>query len=206
MELKTVTLLELEQNPNLEKPRLGLRRPSHLSTNQEVVGIRHVDLRQHDVAVPKEAVPCDASASRCDASARKRRKLPPHSTLLWPPRSELHPSVDIVGETMPPEQIWGEKDAKAAGRAAGFWVRRVARETAQAVYPDFEAIDLREQVEWFVLRHKLSIMRAFHQRLKRNNVVAKMIDLYKASLFGERIAREAEQAIREAGEVRHADM
>jgi hypothetical protein len=70
---------------------------------------------------------------------------------------------------VPSDQVESYKGAKTANFAASFWARRVAFEVAQ-VMPD----DKRDQAERFVLRHRLSIMAAFHRRLPRADVMAAM--------------------------------
>jgi hypothetical protein len=59
-------------------------------------------------------------------------------------------------------QSWRSSGAK-------FWVRRVAHEVAREL-----PMGEREAAERFVLRHRISILSAFHRRLKRSDVVAAM--------------------------------
>jgi hypothetical protein len=147
------------------------------------VGVGHVDLRQHDVAeTPKPHDVAETPKPPDDVGVivpgARHKKFKPHpyaSALLWPPRTEWLPAIDIPGEPVPPEQL---KPDKNPVMAAKFWVRRVAFEVAKDL-PEGE----REACERFVLRHRLSVLAAFHRRLKRSDLVAAMIELF-SNQFG----------------------
>jgi hypothetical protein len=190
-------------NPNRSKPTLGLaslRRdgaPSPLDAalqrdpvgpnapTQADAGVsrrREGDgLNDVGVIVPgafhQEEI-CDHGADLPTGKSPKKPKRHPYaSALAWPPRRELFPAVEIVGTVVPDEQITPQADAWRAMVGARFWCRRVAFEAAKDL-PE----DRREACERFCLRHRLSILTAFHKRLKRGDVVKVMRELYHAAL------------------------
>jgi hypothetical protein len=55
------------------------------------------------------------------------------------------------------------------------WARRIAWQVASAV-PE----DRSRDAEMFVLRHRLSILMAFHRRIKKVDVVSAMLELFAA--------------------------
>jgi hypothetical protein len=145
------------------------------SKNVDSIGIEPVGPRSElnpDVAghhVDAMARP----AIQSDPPARKKpKRRPPASTLPWPPHGEWLPAISIVGNTVPDEQIRPDKNVKLAAK---FWARRVAFETAL----DLPEAD-REACERFVLRHRLSILAAFHRRLARVVVVEALRELFHA--------------------------
>jgi hypothetical protein len=106
--------------------------------------------------------------------AKPPRGRPPRSTLVWPSRDEMFPAVRIKGEPVPLDRVETYTDKKAADLASKVWTRRVAFEVAKG-FPE----DRREAVEWFCLRHRLSIVCAFHRRLARVDVVAAITAMYR---------------------------
>jgi hypothetical protein len=105
--------------------------------------------------------------------SKKVRRRPPASVLPWPPRSEWFSAFTIAGEPVPAERIRPRKDRAAQSLQARWWARRVAWEAA-LLFPEAE----REAVELFVLRHRLSILAAFHRRLARVDVVRALVELF----------------------------
>jgi hypothetical protein len=93
----------------------------------------------------------------------------------WVNRRMRVKAVELPGEPAPADQVTEFKDAAAASLRARWWARRVAWEVAQTA-PEGE----REAVEYFVLRHRVSIIAAFHMKPKRSDVVAEMTRLWSA--------------------------
>jgi hypothetical protein len=114
------------------------------------------------------------------ASSPRRRH--PASIIAWP--HNLIPAVEIAGEPVSADAIRVYPDAKAATSAARHWCRRVAWEisaqvlasskTASGLSPE----DQSQAAELFAMRHKLSILLAFHRRLRRADVVAEILKLF----------------------------
>jgi hypothetical protein len=81
----------------------------------------------------------------------------------------------VKKSSVPSEQVTPCDDANKAQFAARLWCRRVAFEVANDM-PEAE----RDACERFCLRHRLSILAAFHRRLARADVVRAMRGLYHA--------------------------
>jgi hypothetical protein len=77
--------------------------------------------------------------------------------------------MEIAGDPVPDGQVTPCKDDKLAIIGAKFWCRRVAHEVAR-LRPETQ----REAAERFVLRHRLTVLAAFHRRLARADVVKAM--------------------------------
>jgi hypothetical protein len=153
----------ISSNPNAARPTLTLGRKPLAAVPTSEIGLHVTRTPQADVA----------GGLHVTRVKRKPKRHPAASALPWPPRAELLPAIEIVGEPVPAEQTQTYADSKAAGIAARYWARRVAHEVA-ATFPE----DRREAVETFVLRHRLSYMNAFHRRLARADVVAALTALF----------------------------
>jgi hypothetical protein len=126
--------MQVAENPNASKPKLGLG-----SLRAKPLPLSFKDAESAALAM----VPGLPFAPKRCAS------LPPASVLAW--LRDQFPLVIIAGEPVSEEQVTSHKNAKAAALAARFWCRPAAWEIGQ-LFPE----DQREDVERFVVRHRLS--------------------------------------------------
>jgi hypothetical protein len=125
------------------------------------------------VAPDAPPTPLPAGAASTARAPKKHHKHPHASALPWPPRSRLFAAIELSGEPVSAEATRGYADPKAAELAARFWCRLVARAVAELV-PE----DRRQDAELFVMRHRLTVLNAFHRRLKKASVVEAISKLF----------------------------
>lgn len=91
------------------------------------------------------------------------------------PRPSPMPFVRIEGAVFPGEDSWSD----ARGRAAALtsWVFLIAKEVSRQLDTAAE----HDAVATFVQTHRLSAASAFTRRIVRADVVATLVELYRAS-------------------------
>jgi hypothetical protein len=103
---------------------------------------------------------------------KKSRKRRLASILPWP--ADLFTAIEIEGEPVPIEATKAYTNPKVAELAARYWARRISWEIA-ALVPEDQSHD----AELFAMRHRASILSAFHRRLKRADVIAAILALFR---------------------------
>jgi hypothetical protein len=151
---------------NRPKLSLGKKAPLVLELYRSKIGLPPIPVKAPDQ--PPEAGPSNRNPSDARGVSRPspKRIMVCVSQLTWPAKCALEPPVEIPGTPVPAEQTRVYKSAKSAEMAARLWTRKIAWQVAQGV-PEAE----REAAERFVLRHRASVLNAFHRRLRRGDVV-----------------------------------
>jgi hypothetical protein len=126
-------------------------------------------------SLPARAVdPASAQVHLANPPAKKPRRRRPASILAID-RADLFPAISIAGTPVPVENTKVYPDPKAAERAARHWCRRIALEVA-ALVPEGQSF----AAERFTMRHRLSITNSFFRRLRRADVTAAILELFRS--------------------------
>jgi hypothetical protein len=168
-------MTEIATRPRLT---LGLKTiPLKLEAYRAKIGIKSAAMEvcaPQTVHVIVPPLPPSFASPDTAPAAKKRHKYHRASALEWPPRSNLFPATELEGEPVSVEATRTYANPKAADLAARFWCRRIAFEVA-ALVPEPQS----PAAELFAMRSRLSILNAFHRRLRRADVIAAILALFK---------------------------